>query len=166
VSSATVAGAAAGELSGLVAWWRRVPATAAVAAAVTAMVAVPFFALSVGAGAAERVTSDGLAAMTAGSSSDAVALDGATFGRFVDTTIQMDVEASTVAWALAPAGAEPVAEGIVSGGPPFVLAGSDPGLAGLDDGRYELLVVAVEDGRTIRRAARFVVGADESTTDG
>ncbi len=137
------------------AWWRRRPATALVAAAVTALVAVPMLTLALGAGPADRVPADGLdiAAATGGGA----ALDGATIASASLPSIVVDVDAVAVAWALAPAGEATIVEG-TDRLRPFVI---DTGPVELSDGRYELLVTAVDDdGVVLRRAARFAVGGD------
>ena len=139
--------------------WRRRPATALVAAAVTAMVAGPMLALALGAGPAERVSADGIRIAAPGDGGVEQGLDGATVATVRAAPIVVDVEATAVAWVLAPAGEGAIDEG-TDRTPPFVIE-PDPALVG--DGRYELLVTAVDgDGDVIRRAARFAVEGDGS----
>lgn len=139
--------------------WRRRPATAAVATAVTALIAGPMLALSLGAGPADRVNADGIRISAPGAGqTDGRDLDGATVAAVGSASITIDVEATAVAWVLAPAGQEAI-DGGTDRSAPFVIE-PDPALVG--DGRYELLVTAVDrDGDIIRRAARFEVGGDD-----
>ena len=140
--------------------WRRRPATAAVATVVTALIAGPMLALSLGAGPADRVNADGIRISTPGAGQvDGRDLDGATVAGVGSGSITIDVEATAVAWVLAPAGREVIDEG-TDRSAPFVIE-PDPALVG--DGRYELLVTAIDDdGDVIRRAARFEVGGEST----
>ena len=137
--------------------WRRRPATALLAAAVTAMVAGPMLAMALGAGRADPVSADGIRLAAPGGDGFARDLDGATVPGVGTASIVVDVEATAVAWVLAPAGDAAIAEG-TDRSAPFVIE-PDPAL--FDDGRYELLVTAIDrDGEVIRRAARFAVGGE------
>ena len=138
--------------------WCRRPATAAAAAAVTALIAGPMLALALRAGPADRVSADGIRISTPGMGEpDGRELDGATVATVGSASITIDVEATAVAWVLAPAGAAAIEEG-TDRSAPFVIE-ADPALMG--EGRYELLVTAVDgDGEVIRRAARFAVGGE------
>jgi hypothetical protein len=140
--------------------WRRRPATAVVAAGVTALIAGPMLAMALGAGPADRVDADGIRISIPGAGEvDGRELDGATFATVGSASITIEVEASAVAWVLAPAGAGPIEEG-TDRSAPFVIE-PDPAL--IRDGRYELLVTAVDgDGEVIRRAARFEVGGEST----
>jgi hypothetical protein len=140
--------------------WRRRPATAAVAAAVTALIAGPMLAMALGAGPADPVNADGIRISAPGAGDTVeLELDGATIAAVGSASITIDVEATAVAWVLAPAGAAAIDEG-TDRSAPFVIE-PDPALVG--DGRYELLVTAVDgDGDVIRRAARFDVGGEST----
>ncbi|MFN3217391.1 MAG: hypothetical protein ACE367_12930 [Acidimicrobiales bacterium] len=134
--------------------------TAAVAAGVTALIAGPMLAMALGAGPADRVDADGITISTPGEgAADSRELDGATVAAVGSASITIDIEARAVAWVLAPAGAAAIDEG-TDRSAPFVIE-PDPALIG--DGRYELLVTAVDgDGEVIRRAARFEVGGEST----
>lgn len=140
--------------------WRRRPATAVVAAGVTALIAGPMLAMALGAGPADRVNADGIRISTPGAGArEGEELDGATVATVGSASITIDLEARAVAWVLAPAGAGPIDEG-TDRTAPFVIE-PDPALIG--DGRYELLVTAVDgNGEVIRRAARFEVGGESA----